>query len=226
MFQPVLCLKVGQGSGALCLGGSTVIQIGRVTGAAGGAVLLQLHKVDVLGDDPLGAARQQNAILNGIFNVKQQPGFGAVVAVIHENRALLEHLGVALPHQINDGFQQRMSGTKQFGWYHALHIAALFFKAHPLVSLQHRFPKADLHISAAHRRRHKGDLVAPGLSWANLAAHRAEGFQKECLDKVGLQLVRLHPLHLFPDGRDFLNVHGVIGQCALIQQFPELLLVQ
>ena len=44
----------------------------------------------------------------------------------------------------------------------------------------------------------------------------SEGFQKECLDKVGLQLVCLHPLHLFPDGRDLLNVHGVIGQCALI----------
>ena len=79
-----------------------------------------------------------------------------------------------------------MSGTKQFGWDHALHIAALSFKAHPFVSLQHWLPKADLHIPAAHRRGHKGDLVAPGLARAYLAAHRAEGFQKECLDKVGL----------------------------------------
>ena len=226
MFQPVLCLNIGQSSGALCFSGSTVIQIGRITGAAGGAILLQLHKVDVLGDDPLGAARQQNAILNGILDVKQQPGVGAVIAVVHKNRALLEYLSVALPHKINDGFQQRMSGAKQFGWDHALHIAALFFKAHPFVSLQHWLPKADLHIPAAHRRGHKGDLVASGLARAYLATHRAEGFQKECLDKVGLQLVRLHPLHLFPDGGDLLYVHGVIGQSALIQKLPELFLVQ
>ena len=67
--------------------------------------------MDVLGDDPLGAARQQNAILNGILDVKQQPGGGAVITVVHKNRALLENLGIALPHKINDGFQQRMSGT-------------------------------------------------------------------------------------------------------------------
>ena len=92
--------------------------------------------------------------------------------------------------------------------------------------MQHWLPKADLHIPAAHRRGHKGDLVASGLARAYLATHRAEGFQKECLDKVGLQLVRLHPLHLFPDGGDLLYVHGVIGQSALIQKLPELFLVQ
>ena len=119
-----------------------------------------------------------------------------------------------------------MSGAKQLGWDHALHIAALFFKAHPFVSLQHRLPKADLHIPAAHRRGHKGDFVASGLARAYLATHRAEGFQKECFDKMGLQLVRLHPLHLFPDGRNLLYVHGVVGQSTLIQQFSELLLVQ
>ena len=119
-----------------------------------------------------------------------------------------------------------MSGAKQFGWDHALHIAALFFKADPLISLQHRLPKANLHIPAAHRRRHKGDLVASGLARTYLATHRAEGFQKECLDKMGLQLVRFHPLHLFPDGRNLLYVHGVVRQGALIQQLPELLLVQ
>ena len=103
--KPALCLDVVADRGLLRFGGGPVIQIRRVACMTSAAVGQQLHEMHLPGDHPLGAVLQNHAVLDAIFNIEQQARLVAVVTVIHKYSPLFEHIGIALPHQVDGGFQ-------------------------------------------------------------------------------------------------------------------------
>ena len=119
----------------LFLGGGAVVQIRRIPGRGCRAVLPDLHKMNVLGNRSAGAIFQDHAVLNGILDIEQDAGILAVILVVDQNRAALHYVNIALPHQINDGFQQRMSGADKLCLHLTGNPAILLIKADTLVTV-------------------------------------------------------------------------------------------
>ena len=91
--------------------------------------------MNVLGNGSAGAVFQDHAVLNGILDIEQDAGILAVIFVVDQNRAALHHVNVALTHQINDGFQQRMTGADKLCLHLTGNPAILLIKADTLVTV-------------------------------------------------------------------------------------------
>lgn len=191
LFQPVLIGQEGTHCRQFFLFGGAVVEVRRVPGAGRATVFLDFHKMDVFGDNALCT------ILNGVFNIEKQPGFQAVVIFVNKNGASLQNVHMAFADKINGGFQKRMAGADDGCKRQTGNGAVHFIKTHPLIAGKHRLAKADLHIPVAHGKRNMGDLIAPLFTRFDFAAKAAERFQEKGLDKMRLQLVRFHALHVF-----------------------------
>ena len=223
--QPCLGIHITADRCLLRFGGGAIIQIGRIACMSGAAIGKQLYKMDLLGDHSLSTIVQNHTVLNTVFDIEQQTGLVAVVAVIYEHSASLEQIGVSLPRQVNGGLQQRMAGTNQFGGRQSGKITSALVKADSLVPLQDRLAKAHLHIPIAHGEGHGGDLVPAGFPRAYLPTYRAESLYKKGFDKMRLQLVGFDSLHILPDGHDPVNIHGVLGESTFFQKLLQSLAV-
>lgn len=75
-------------------------------------------------------------------------------------------------------------------------VDIVFLEADALVSLLDRGARADLAIPLTKADWHVGDLPTPRLAPLDAPAEVLEGLHKEALDVMGLQALRLGPLHL------------------------------
>ena len=115
--------------------GGTVIKVWRVSGVRRRAVLLEFHKVDMLGDDAFAAARQDNAVLYRVFDIGQKPRIRAIIAVVDKNRTTFEHVHISLTDQVDGRLEERVSRCNQRGLRLSLNITEGFVETHALVAL-------------------------------------------------------------------------------------------
>ena len=170
--------------------------------------------------------RRQAGVLDGVLQVEEHARLRARVALVHQHRAALEQVAVALQGQVDGGVEQRMAGADEGGQRLARRRDQLLLEGDALVARQHRLADADQAVAVADRRRHVGDLVAARLALLDRAAQALEGFLEERLDVVRLQPAGLGALHLLADAVDAAGVHRVVGQRALLQQVLQLVAVE
>ena len=114
-----------------------------------------------------------------------------------------------------------MAGTKLVGDGLSLYIAILLVEAHAFIASGDGNAEADDLVSGTHPIGNVYDFIAAFFPFANAAAQRTECLQKESFDEMGLELMRFHAFHFLANGHDFMDVHGILGQCALFEQIAQ-----
>src|SRR5690242_20350106 len=117
-----------------------------------------------------------------MLEVEEHSGASAHVSFVHQHRATLQQVRVALECQVKDGIQERMARTDECGEWLPLGRHQRFLERDSLVPWKYRLSNADQTIPVSHRRRNMGDLVASRLALLRGTAQTLEGFQKEGFD--------------------------------------------
>ena len=107
-----------------------------------------------------------------------------------------------------------------------LHAAILLVEADSFILGGDRHTKANQLIAGTNLVGNTDDLISPGFPLADDTTEGLEGFKEEGFDEVGLELVRLHALHLFADRHNLMDIHGVFSQRAIFQKLTQRVLVQ
>ena len=113
------------------------------------------------------ARRQQARVLDGVLEVEEHARARAGVALVHQHRAALQEIAVALEREVERGVEQRVARADEGRERLALRRDQVLLEGDALVARQHRIARADLAVAVAHRRGHVGDLVAARLALAD-----------------------------------------------------------
>src|SRR5437660_805582 len=103
-----------------------------------------------------------------------------------------------------------MAGANKGGLRLAGNIDQMFFKGYPLITDQDGQASADGAVAGTDYRRHVLDLITIGFAFMDGAAQQRERFQEKGSDKVRLKTAGLGALHVFTDGTNAGNVHGIV----------------
>ena len=144
--------------------------------------------------------------------------FHAGVAVVHQHRAALQQLSVALQREGQHGVEQRVAGADECGWRLAVRREQGLLEGDAFVAARHRVASADLPVSVAHRCRHMGHFVASRLALPGRAAKLAERFQEEGFHVVRLQAPRFGAFHVLAHAGHLGGIHRVLRQGAFLDQ--------
>ena len=158
-----------------------------------------------------------------VLQIEEQPGVLAGVVVVHQDRAALQQVAVALENEVDGGVEERVARADQLGARLLVHPVLL--EADALVAREDRAPDADQAVALADGRRDVGDLVAARLAPVDRAAETREGLEEERLDVVRLEPAGVGALHVLADRCDPRRVHRVVDQGALVEQLLEVLAV-
>ena len=209
------------GHRGLVLGERAVVEVGGVLEMARVALGVHLDVEHAPRDGAALARWQQARVLDGVLQGEEHARARAGVALVHQHRAALQQIAMALEREVERGVEQRVARADEGRERLALRRDQVLLEGDALVARKHRIARTDLAVAVAHRRRDVGDLVAARLALADRAAQALEGFQEERLDVVRLQPARLSPLHLLAHARHAARVHRVVGQRPLLDQALE-----
>ena len=110
LLQPCLRFDVIPQEGVLFGSRGAVVEVRGVSGIAYAAVIFTLHKMNIFRDDTFTAIGQDFSVLDRIFDVKKQAQISAKIVFVNKDGTLLQHTAVAFTDQVNDSFEQRVTG--------------------------------------------------------------------------------------------------------------------
>ena len=150
-------LGAGQhgGGGGLIRLQRAVVEIGGVLLVAGVGGGVELDVEHALGDDAAGAGAGEAGVLDGVFEEEEDARRGAGVALVNQQRALLEQIAMAAEGVVDDGVEQGMTGADEGGGGLAAVDRQRFFECDALVAAQdgHSGPRGRGRGCAARRAR-------------------------------------------------------------------------
>ena len=182
--------------------------------------------MDLLGDDSAFAVFQRDTILNGIFYVKQQACIFTVIVVINQNAAALHSVHILFLNQIDHSIQQWLTRADQIRLGLPGNRAVFLIKADTFVAVQDWFSVSDCHITVPHGVGHRYNLIPASFPLANASAKLLERVKEERFNKMRLELVCLHTLHILANCIDHMDIHRVIRQCIFPDDIPEYLRIK
>ena len=80
---------------------------------AGVAGRVELDVEHAFGDDASGAGAGEAGVLDGVFEEEEDAGFGARVAFVDQDGALLQQIAMASQGAVDDGVEQGMAGADE-----------------------------------------------------------------------------------------------------------------
>ena len=194
-----------------------VVEIRRVVNVARCPTDVLLHIEHALGNDSALAGVCNARVLNGVLQIEQHAGLGALIAFIYQHGAAFQQVAVTLQREVDDGIEERMTWTDEGCQRLALRCYQGFLKDDALVARQNGLANTDEPIPVAHGCRDVGDLKAAGFSLLGDAAEPLEGFVKERFDVMGLQAARIGAFHVFADALHLADIHRIMGEYAFFE---------
>jgi len=158
-----------------------------------------------------------------VFEEEEDAGFGARVAFVDEDGALLEEVAMACKGAVDDGVEEWMAGADEGCGGMGIAGGEGLFEGDAFVAAQDWNAGADGALDVAHGGGDVGDLVAAALALAGASTDALEGFEEEGLDVVGLEAAGFGALHAGAHAVDAAGVNCVGRQGALCEQFAQLL---
>ena len=190
---------------------------------AGGVGGVELDVEHALGDNATGACAGEAGVLDGVFEEEEDAGFGAGVAFVDEDGALLEQVAMALEGAVDDGVEEGMAGADEGCGGMVVAGGEGFFEGDAFVAAQDGQAGADGAFDVADGGGDVGDLVAAAFALAGAATDALEGFEEEGLDVVGLEAAGFGALHAGAHAVDAAGIHCVGRQGALFEQLAQFL---
>ena len=117
-----------------------------------------------LGDDAALPRRCQACVLDGVFQIEQDPRLCTGIALINQHRAAFQKIAMALKGEVDDGVEQRMTRADEGGQRVTLWRYQRLLKGNALIARQHGFTDADQPVAVSHGRRNMGDFYACGFT--------------------------------------------------------------
>ena len=117
--------------------------------------------------------------MNGVLEEEKDTRARAGIALVHEHRAALQQIAVALKREVEHGIEQRMARADESSERLPLWRDQLFLECDALVARQHGIARADLPVAVSHRRRDVGDFVAARLALAGVPPRRLNASRKK-----------------------------------------------
>ena len=158
-----------------------------------------------------------------MFEEEEDAGFGAGVAFVDEDSALLEQVAMALEGAVDDGIEEGMAGADEGCGGKVVAGGEGLFEGDAFVAAQDGYAGADGALDVANGGGDVGDLVAAARALAGAATDALEGLEEEGLDVVGLETAGFGALHAGAHAVDAAGIHGVGRQGALFEQLAQLL---
>ncbi len=216
-------LRACQKSGGIRLAflQGAVVEVGGVVQVAGVSGGIEFDIKHLFRDHPALTGAGEVGILNGVLQVEQDTGRGALVVFIDEDGTTAQEVAMALQHEVERGIQQRMTRADKSRHGLPLWLDEVLLESDALVAAEHRVPQADEAVAIPNGGRDVGNLVAPRLALPRRATKKAEGLHEEGLDVMGLEPPGIRPLHVLANAIDLAGVHGVMSERPLLDEVLE-----
>src|SRR5690606_33305317 len=135
--------------------------------------------------------------------------------------AALEQVSMTLEREVEYRIQQRVTGTHECSKRLAGRRDQVLPERNALIAGEHRLTSADLPIPVAHRCGHMCQLVPAGLTLACTSTKAFECLHEERLDVMRLQATGFGSLHLLTHACNAAGIHRIMGERAILEQFPQ-----
>jgi hypothetical protein len=121
-----------------------------------------------------------------VFDVHERARFFGLVALSHEDSALLEQRPVPLKHKVDRRVEERVPGREQLSLRLTARRNQRFLERDPRIARHNRNADAERLTAVADLCRYVRDLVASRLAPCDLTAQQSERFEEEGADVVRL----------------------------------------
>ena len=126
---------------------------------------------------------------------------------------------MSLQRDVEDRFEQRVTGSDQLRERLALNVDEILLEGHPLILREDGDASADKTVPVAYLGGDEGDLEPARLALTHPAAEPCEGLREPRVDVAGLQFAGLGFEHVGSDtlqigGGDHLRAEGVLARPA------------
>ena len=196
-----------------------IVEIRGGAGIPGFPVGRDLHELEPPGNNQRMAGSALPSVPYGALQMEQHPERVALVGLVHQYRALCEHIAVALEDEIDGRVKQRMTGAETDRRWPPGDLRLL--EADAFVTFEYRFDATDPQIASPERAGHAGYLVASDFAPVDGSAQVPERPEEEALDVMRLQAAGFRALHLFADVAHLGRAQVVAHERPVFQQGQE-----